>query len=130
MDIEKRVNNTQPGSVGDHAVIFDSFKVTDSHVKFKLYSWGRVYHLQLSKATFLKNIDKKSFVIFNQTDASHHDNVFTAIRDEVLDKKDSDTGIILHMSGKEKPVLKNQKVHGFADRQYTYKGNGRWHVHH
>ena len=128
LDIEEGVSQADGSRSGSHAVIFDGFKVMGERVAFKLYTWGRVYHLNMKKSTFLQHIDKNSFVAFNQQTPTGSDSIFNDLDVEVLDKKSNGSGIILSLSGEEIPVAKGQTVTGFARKRYMYKGNGYWNV--
>ncbi|MDD7804257.1 MAG: hypothetical protein PUP46_01525 [Endozoicomonas sp. (ex Botrylloides leachii)] len=129
LDMEQLLSQVKESRSGSHAVVFDAFKVIDDHVVFKLYTWGRVYHLKMKTDTFLENIDKYSFVLFNQKGTDTNNSIFKAPEIEVLDKKSDTLGIILSVSGEEIPVVKGQTVTGFGTKKYTYKGNGSWGVH-
>ncbi|MDB2384607.1 hypothetical protein N9V90_02075 [Endozoicomonas sp.] len=126
LNIEGEVNKVETNDAFSHAVIFDSFKEMGDMVTFKLYSWGRVYHLKMKTKTFLEHIDKNSFVLFNQKIPTDSNSIFRDINVEVTDKKDNDSGVILSLSGEEIPAVKGKKVKGFAKKEYTYKGNGSW----
>ncbi len=46
-----------------HAVVLDHFNIKGEQVEFKLYSWGKVFNWSMNKATFLKHVDKRNFLV-------------------------------------------------------------------